>query len=611
MVDTDVISPISDSKLENVFVLHSFPVSKPDGSVRPIVDWRPLNQLLRCDHFQMESIRTVFMLIQPSDFLVKMDLEKAYWHIRLAKNSTNFGAVWFRDSVWSFNCMAFGLNIAPRLFTKHLQPVIAHLRDSHRFRMVVYLDDIMQFHQDPCELSTNARTTFQLLENLGWKLSLKKCHLEPSQKLIILGFEINTIDMMARIPSDKLRALKSELNITLERAQRDELTLRQLARTVGVLRSNSHAVSNIGAKLLESQDLLRRECRKHTSWDSLIVIPREVKGELSRWLDCVGFWNGRSFARFHAEIIITTDASPLGWGASVLSPTVPSPSAKGVWSQGERLLHINELEILAVLNGLKAHVSANGWSNVSILLGIDNCCALAYLLKSSGRILHLARLIRELVFWAEDRGLRLHGEYIASEDNVEADSLSRSVTDFTDWRLDTRVFVQVCQIFGTPKIDLFASAANKLLSVFVSYKPQPGALFVDALSPFCCWRDFELSFINPPFAIISQVLQKLIEDRACAIFILPVWPAAHWWPLFLDLLVDYPRLLPDWALQFQRTPDASVTYPSWASLCCKLSGHSSSVGASARVSQIMSTRFSNRALWPSMQVYGVDGGATQ
>jgi len=79
MCVSGVLSRVHENHIDGIFVLHTFPVPKPNGSIRPVVDWRPLNSLLVCDHFQMEGIRTVFSLVQRGDFLIKLDIEKAYW----------------------------------------------------------------------------------------------------------------------------------------------------------------------------------------------------------------------------------------------------------------------------------------------------------------------------------------------------------------------------------------------------------------------------------------------------------------------------------------------------------------------------------------------------
>ncbi len=551
------------------------------------------------------------MLAQRGDFLAKFDLEKAYWHIRLSDKSRQFGTIYFQNKIWYFNCMAFGLSIAPRLFTKHLQPVIEHLRHDHLMRLMVYLDDIVVLGRDPNQLRSEAELICQLLENLGWSIARDKCILEPSQSVEALGYIINTALMVASISERKIARLLGRLRETLVLASSGRLTLRQLAHILGSIQSNRYAIYNIGAKVLELQHVLRSATQQTAEWDSSVVLSPEAFQEIRQWQQKIHVWNGRSFLAFKADITITTDASETGWGAHVHSPPVLHPSAKGVWSAEESKLHINELEILAVANGLRAHVTANNWSHCQILLGIDNMRALSYLLRSSGKVLRLARLIRDLVFWAEDRHLQLHGNFVASRDNVAADKLSRESRDLTDWRLHPSVFSEICTIFGSPAVDLFASAANALLPRFVSYTPQPGALRVDALSPFFNWADFDLCFINPPFAIIDRVLEKLSAERGNAILIVPFWLSAHWWPILVLLLSGFPVWLPGWALSFQSTPSASVSHPRWRTLCCQVSGLNSSRWDSSVRRQPSSSPYSSQAHWKHIVLHGSGGGGTR
>jgi len=74
--------------------------------------------------------------------------------------------------------------------------------------------------------------------------------------------------------------------------------------------------------------------------------------------------------RFKREIF--SDASLTGWGASsALDRT------HGWWSNEERELHINALELKAAFYGLKCF--ASDLSNCEILLRIDNTTAIAYI----------------------------------------------------------------------------------------------------------------------------------------------------------------------------------------------------------------------------------------
>ena len=70
------------------------------------------------------------------------------------------------------------------------------------------------------------------------------------------------------------------------------------------------------------------------------------------------------------------------------------------------------------------------------------------------------------------------------------------------------MFLSTCYALDiTPNIDLFASRINHQMKPFVSYRPDPDAINVDA---FCHdWSDY-LFYAFPTFAVIPQVLQKIV-----------------------------------------------------------------------------------------------------
>ena len=90
-----------------------------------------------------------------------------------------------------FSILPFGLNDAPRAFTKTLKPPVGNLR-SLGFKMVLYLDDIILdafarelcIYQDQILLKTS--------ENLGFVINLEKSNLVPSQVVPFLGFIVDS-----------------------------------------------------------------------------------------------------------------------------------------------------------------------------------------------------------------------------------------------------------------------------------------------------------------------------------------------------------------------------------------------------------------------------------
>ena len=66
--------------------------------------------------------------------------------------------------------------------------------------------------------------------------------------------------------------------------------------------------------------------------------------------------------------------------------------------------------------------------------------------------------------------------------NVEADELSRglNLNEDLEWALDMDIFQEIVCRFGKPGIDLFASRLNHKLEKYISFRPDPNAMAVDA-----------------------------------------------------------------------------------------------------------------------------------
>ena len=118
-------------------------------------------------------------------------------------------------------------------------------------------------------------------------------------------------------------------------------------------------------------------------------------------------------------LVLTSDASRLGWGATLAPHRV-----SGVWSKEESLDHINSLELRAVFLALKSlEVLVRGQSP---LVRSDNTTVVSYINFEGGtHSLFLCRLVSELWEWCLPRGIHLLAAHIPGEDNLVADFLSR------------------------------------------------------------------------------------------------------------------------------------------------------------------------------------------
>lgn len=94
--------------------------------------------------------------------------------------------------------------------------------------------------------------------------------------------------------------------------------------------------------------------------------------------------------------------------------------------------------------------------------------------------------------------------------------------------------------FGNFQIDLFTSNSNKKCSKFVSWKRDPESFATDAFTIH--WGHYHF-YAFPPFSLILRTLEKIIQDKAEGVVLVPNWPTQTWFPLFNTLLVNKSLIL--------------------------------------------------------------------
>ena len=177
--------------------------------------------------------------------------------------------------------------------------------------------------------------------------------------------------------------------------------------------------------------------------------------------------------------------------------------------------------------------------DIHIHLRMDNTTAISYVNHMGGtRSQALSQAACKLWQWCLSRGITLSAEHLPGVVNMIADQESRTSME---WVLDRTVFQGVMGRLWPCTIDLFASRLNNQLLLYVSWLPDPFATATDALQ--MPWQG-ELGYAFPPFALVGRCLQKVKRDSCSLVLIAPVWSTQHWYPVLLELLMDFPLLLP-------------------------------------------------------------------
>ena len=150
-----------------------------------------------------------------------------------------------------------------------------------------------------------------------------------------------------------------------------------------------------------------------------VALPEEARRDMSWWMVKDHLLTGVRFGAPAPDLHLYSDASSSGWGAHLLDQNV-----SGVWSDQEKLLHINLLEMKALFLGLQAFQEDVSGHHVTAMC--DNSTVVAYVNKQGGTVSRALCLLTScLLRWTECFDVHLDARYLPGENNVLADVLSR------------------------------------------------------------------------------------------------------------------------------------------------------------------------------------------
>ena len=116
-----------------------FFMGKKDGSLRPCIDYSPLNDITIKNRYPLPLMTSVSDQLQQAKIFTKLDLRNAYHLVRIREGDewkTGFNTP---SGLYEYCVMPFGLTNAPAVFQAMINDVLRNFLDQF---MYVYLDDI-------------------------------------------------------------------------------------------------------------------------------------------------------------------------------------------------------------------------------------------------------------------------------------------------------------------------------------------------------------------------------------------------------------------------------------------------------------------------------------
>ena len=312
------------------FYSRLFVVWQPSGSWRPVIDLSHLIRFVDVSPFQMEIIQSVLLSVRQGDWMASITLMEAYLQVPVPPASRHFLRFMFRDTVYHFKALCFGLSPAPQVFP-WVMALISAILLSLGVCMRRYLNDCLVQSPSQGSLLGDLQTVLQLCHELGVVVNPQQSNLVPSQVVLYLGVVIDSTSFRASPSAGRISRLQST---AAEFQSCASPTAGLWLSLLGVLSSLAQLVPG-GRLRMQSLQLCL-----HRSWDrqdleAPVYQSMECLRDIQWWLHLPRLALGVSLCQVSSDLHFWSATSDVGWGAHL-----DRQIASGLWAAQQAALSV-------------------------------------------------------------------------------------------------------------------------------------------------------------------------------------------------------------------------------------------------------------------------------
>lgn len=362
--------------------------------------------------------------------LGKYDIESAFR--LLPVRPEDFELLGFQlDGKYYFDkCMPFGCSISCSTFEKFATFLEFCVKNNAPVKTLIhYLDDfLMGGRKSTTECHRLMKHFADCLQKLGVPIAEEKTE-GPTTVLVFLGLELDSEEMVVRIPKEKVSEIVNKIKEVLAK---EKVTLKIMQSLIGVLNFACRAVVPGRPFCRRLVDSICGLSKPHHH----VRLRKSVRADLCMWLEFFSDFNGISvfhdrFWTSNCDAQLFTDSAAgigLGFGAYFAGKWAYA-SWPDAWFTNGIADSIAVLELFPIVVAL--HIWGSFLKNKKIMFMCDNMSVVQILGSMSSKSPEIMVLLRALTLHCLKYNMVVKATHIPGKTNLLTDALSRlQITKF-------------------------------------------------------------------------------------------------------------------------------------------------------------------------------------
>ena len=346
--------------------------------------------------------------------IFKRDLSQAYKQFFYCPGDIHLLGFIIEDEIYFDITLCMGA-ASSALYCQHSTNAVTFIFKKKGYDDVNYLDDL-----GGAEITEKAQEAFNMLAEILQKIGIRESASKacaPSSVAVFLGILFNTEEMYMKITEDRMKEIKNILKTWMKK---EEATLKEIQSLLGKL---NFAASTVRAGRIFVSRIIT--ALKQMNNEGSQPVPEWMKKDIQWWSIYMAQFDGKnlipSFSWSAPGKTFTTDACLSGCGGWTDDACFHTQFPSFILDNNN--IHINELETLAIIIGLK--LWKNKIRDKNVLVHCDNKTTVDIVNTGRASNEFAQSCLREICFITANVNAVVKVRFKPGVQNTEADFLSR------------------------------------------------------------------------------------------------------------------------------------------------------------------------------------------